>query len=122
MKYIFKIVAEGNPTQLEMSREVLGLAIRISSYINDNFMASDFFTIGNVSQEDVSKFLGSLKEAQDAIDSVDDPLSLSIDEEQYHIFGRVFWYGRNFGDDIEELEAVHDDIWDVAEVMSPTAG
>ncbi len=113
MKNMFRILAKGNPTQLEMSRNVLDLGTKITSYINDNFTASDFFTIGNARHEDVSKFLDFLKEAQDAMNSDDDILSLSLDKGQYRIFGTVFWYGRNFGDDIPELEALHDDICDI---------
>ncbi|MDH5723640.1 MAG: hypothetical protein OEY94_10015 [Alphaproteobacteria bacterium] len=52
----------------------------------------------------------------------DTMLSLSLDQNQYNVFERVFMYGRTFGDDIAELESVHDDIWNIAEKMVPTAG
>ena len=82
-------------------------------------MESDFFTICNTRQEVLAEFLGTLQEAQTTMTSKDTTILLSLDNEEYRIFDYAFWYGRNFGDDIEELEAVHDDIWDISEIIDP---
>jgi len=113
MKSIFKIIFDGNPKQLEISKNVLNIAIRIAGYINNNPGASDFFAITNIKEEAFAKLLGTLKASYEAMELEDSILLLSLDEEDYYILDRVFWYGRNFGDDIPELEALHDDMWEV---------
>jgi len=117
MKNMFKIVAQGDPTHVEMSPDVLDMALKISTYIDNNFDESDFFTLGNVGHEDFSKFRSSIEEAQSGISDESDTVSLSFDTEQYRLFDTVMWYGSNFGDDITELEPLHDDICDVREEM-----
>ena len=121
MKYIFRITAEGNPIQLIIGRDVLDIAVRISNYINSNFVASDFFTLGNTCHEAVTQFLEVLQTAQD------DKVNLSFkrnqsdnfDRDQFNMLERVLWYGSNFGDDIPELEPFHDDIYSIYEDCFP---
>ena len=36
-----------------------------------------------------------------------------LDKGQYCVLEAIFWFGRNFGDDVAELEELHDDIWNV---------
>jgi len=115
---MFKVVAQGDPTHVEMSPDVLDMAAQISTYIDNNFIESDFFTLGNVRHEDFSKFRSSIEEAQIDASDESDTVSLSLDKEQYRLFDAVMWYGSNFGDDIAELEPLHDDICDVREEMN----
>jgi len=120
MKNFIKHIANRKPNQrnsirLEMSKGTLELVIRVSEYINDNFMASDFFTLGDVGSEEFSKFLLFLKQAQEDMNADGNTLCISFDWEDHHTFDRVLWYGGNFGDDIEELEAWYDDICDIVE-------
>ena len=96
-----------------MSRDVLKLAIMVSDYINNNFMESDFFTLGNVEPEEFSKFLLLLKNTQNVTRTDNSPLTLLLDGNYYNRLETVLWYGRNFGDDIKELEAVHDDLYEI---------
>ncbi len=119
MKNTLKIINDGNPTQLEVGRDVLDVTIRISSYINDNFTASDFFTIGNTSHDEVVMFLEILEEAQGRMKLEDDKITISLKRYQYSMFESVLWYGSNFGDDIPELEPFHDDIWDIYHACFP---
>lgn len=119
---MFKIVVGGNPTELEMSRDVLDMAVKISGYIDKNFVKSDFFTLGNVGHEAFSKFRSSIEEAQSSTSVEGDTISLSLVSEEYRLFDTVMWYGSNFGDDIAELELLHNDICDVREEMNLSTG
>lgn len=58
---MFKIVAEGNPTQLDMSRDVLDLAIKVTQTIVDDFEGSDFWEITTYKQDVVENLLEILK-------------------------------------------------------------
>lgn len=40
---MFKVFADGNPKQVEMTQDVLDMAIAISNYVQENPMESDFF-------------------------------------------------------------------------------
>ncbi|MFD2588926.1 MULTISPECIES: hypothetical protein [Flavobacteriaceae] len=121
MRNIFKIIADKDPIQLEVGRPVLDMAIRIGSYIKNNFDESDFFTIGHTREHVVTHFLEILQEAHERMKPEDDRVLLSFkrdmsghyDSDHYHMLKRVLWYGSNFGDDIPELEPYHDQIWDV---------
>ncbi len=42
---MFKVFADGNPKQVEMTQDVLDMAIAISNYVQENPMESDFFCI-----------------------------------------------------------------------------
>lgn len=116
MRNIFKIIADEDPVQLEVGRDVLDMAIRIASYINSNFDASDFFTIGNTSHEGVARFLETLQETHGRIMSAHDKVSLILRRNEYHMLETVLWYGSNFGDDIPELELYHNQMWDIYHV------
>lgn len=121
MKIIFKIIENEDPIQLEVGRDVLDMAIRITSYIKNNFDESDFFTIGNTRDHVVAQFLEILQEAHKRIKLEDDKVLLSLkrdmsgdfDSDLYHMLKRVLWYGSNFGDDIPELELYHNQMWDI---------
>lgn len=113
MKYIIKIITKGNTTQLEMSRDILDVMTRLSSYINDNYTASDFFTLGDTRHEVFAEYFIVLQDTLNAMNPKDTTVSLNLGRKQYHIFDSVVWYGINFGDDIEEFEAEHDDICDI---------
>ncbi len=117
MKTMFKAATESNLTQLEMSQDVLDLALRITNYIHSNFLESDFFTLGNAEQEDLDRFYETLKDAKN--NSEGDLVSIEMECEQFRIFEKIFWYGANFGDDVPELEDYHDEIWDASELVSP---
>lgn len=121
MKNMFKIVADGNPTQLEMSRDVLDLAVQVTSHINDNFESSDFFAIRHTEQEEISMFLSFLNEAQNAMQPEDDMVSLALNPEQYRHFENVFIHAHNFMDeDFDEDFETIDYIADVIAPISPT--
>jgi len=122
MKSMFKVVAQGDPMHIEMSPDVLNMAAKISSYIDNNFVESDFFTIGNIAHEGFSKFRNFIEEVQSSASVKNNTISLSFVTEQYRLFDTVMWYGSNFGDDIAELESLHDDICDVREEMDLIAG
>lgn len=118
---MFKIVADGNPTQLEMSRDVLDLAVQVTSHINDNFESSDFFAIRHTEQEEISMFLSFLNEAQNAMQPEDDMVSLALNPEQYRHFENVFIHAHNFMDeDFDEDFETIDYIADVIAPISPT--
>jgi hypothetical protein len=117
MKNMFKIVAEATYTQFEMSRDVIGLATDLATYIDENFMDSDFFTLGNTSHSGIKHILQVVKDAQNSLGAEDKTLSLTLDKEERRVFERMFVYGRGFADDIKALEDKHDDIYDVAELM-----
>ncbi|WP_417517722.1 hypothetical protein [Marinobacter sp.] len=117
MKNIFKIVAQGNPINLEMGPDALDIVLKITAYIDNNFMESDFFTLGNVVHEDFSSVRRYIQNAKNSTTNEDDTVSLSLDLEQYRLFNNIIWYGVNFGDDIPELESLHDDICDIREEM-----
>ncbi|KXI26710.1 hypothetical protein [Paraglaciecola hydrolytica] len=126
MKHVFKIIIDGNPIQLALGRNVLDILIIISRYIHENNVASDFFTIGNTRDHAVAEFLEILQEAKSRMKPEDDNVVLSLkrefdtyDGDQYNILERVLWYGSNFGDDISDLEPLHDDIWDVYHACFP---
>ena len=127
MNDTFKIIIDGNPIQLEVGRGVLDMAIRITSYINNNFDESDFFTIGHTRNHVVAHFLEILQEAKVRMMLKDDKVLLSFkrdmlgnfDSDHYHMFKRVLWFGSNFGDDIPELEAYHDQMWDIYHACFP---
>ncbi len=118
MKNMFRVVSQGDPTHVEMSPDVLHVAVRISDYIDNNFVKSDFFTLGNVGYEDFSKFRNSIEKAHNSISPEEAMVSLSLDSEDFRLFDTLMWYGCNFGDDIAELEPFHDDICDVREKMN----
>jgi hypothetical protein len=113
MQNMFKVVADGNPQEVEMSPNVLDMAIAIAKHIQKNPMESDFFAITNIKEENFEKLLQTLENSHEAFKGDEGVLSISLDKEDYDIFDRVFWYGRNFGDDIPELEELHDNMWDV---------
>ncbi|PZX55569.1 hypothetical protein [Algoriphagus chordae] len=121
MKYIFRVIEEGNPTQLEIGQDVLDVLIKISSYINTDFVASDFFTLGNTSHHALTQFLELLQDAQGQMKLENNKVLLTLkrdrfdkfDRDQYHLLKNVLWYGSNFGDDIPELESLHDDIYNM---------
>ncbi len=121
MNYKIRIVSEGNPIELEMNGCVLDLVLRIFVYINNNPLESDFFCIVSTrhTEADFQSLFTALKSARNSLGGEDDMASLRLDREQNYIFERVLWYGRNFGDDIEELETFHDDFYYVSELMSP---
>lgn len=120
-KYTLRIIADEDPIQLEIGRAVLDMAIKISSYINNNFDESDFFTIGHTRDHVVTHFLKILQETYGQMMPEDDKVLLSFkrdmsghyDSDHYHMLERVLWYGSNFGDDIPELEPYHDQMSDV---------
>lgn len=117
----FQVSTLENQTRIDTNSHVLDLAIRISKYITTNFTASDFFIFGNTRQEEVAKLLDFLKEIQSAHKIEDESISLYIDQAHYRIFENLFRYGQMFGDDIKELEALHDDIWEILEMISSTS-
>jgi len=127
MNVNFRIIVDENPIQLEVGRNVLDMTIRISSYIHNNFEASDFFTIGHTRQYVVTQFLEVLQEAMSITRVEDDKVLLSLkrdllgnyDRDQYHMLERVLWYGCNFGDDIPELEPYHDEIFEIYDAYFP---
>lgn len=110
MKPMFKIVAEGNPKQCETSRDFLDLAVQITSYLVTNFQSSDFNEMTQITQSDLNDFLELLQNSQGQITLGDDSISLSLNPETFNLLNRVFWYGRNYGDDITELSQIHDEI------------
>jgi hypothetical protein len=116
---MFKVETQKDSVQLEMNPEELNLAVRIASYIDENFDASDFFTIGNTSHEGLKVLANILKNKQKNLQQDCTKLSLSLDKERYRIFKQVFMHGRSFLDDTEEFEAEHDEIEAIADVMSP---
>jgi hypothetical protein len=126
-KYTFKINSDKDSIHLELGRGVLDNAIRIATYIKNNFDASDFFTIGNTRYHVLTHFLETLQnahgrmkpEAFKVLLSLKRDMSGNFDNDQYHILERVLWYGSNFGDDIPELEPFHDDMWDIYHACFP---
>ena len=113
MQNMFKVVADGNPKQVEMTQDVLDMAIAITSYISNNFMESDFFTLGSTDEDNINRFLDVLKDAKARASEDGSMISIDLDEQNSHLCEQILWYGRNFGDDIPELESLHDSICDI---------
>ena len=121
-----KYFSDKDPIRLEVGRAVLDHAVRIATYLNNNFDESDFFTIGNTRHHVVASFLAILQNAQrmkregdKVLLSFERDMSGSYDSDHYHMLERVLWYGSNFGDDIPELEPFHDDMWDIYHACFP---
>ena len=118
MKTMFKVATESNLTQLEMSQDVLDLAIIISDYIEKKPMESDFFCIRpSITEDQFTDVLKKLKQTKSELAEETETTSLSLEEGEYQVFEALFSYAYNFGDDIPELEAHHDQICPIAELM-----
>lgn len=96
MKEKFIIIFNENPSRVEVNKNVLDLAIRVTNYINDNFDASDYFTIGNESHEKVFKFLIFLKENHGLLQTEVDLLPINIDTVHFSMLENIFIYASNF--------------------------
>lgn len=112
---MFKIVAEEASVLLEMTLEYFNLAIRIGDYIDNNFEASDIFTISYVWHEPLSKLVNKLKQ----IDLEQNPavVSFRLDKAEYSIFGSMFANASNFLVELEGFEGFEDQINGALEVM-----
>ena len=120
MKNMFKIMAEGNPTELEMSRDVLDMALRLAEFTDKNYERADFFTVGRTRHSDFKNFLQTLQETNNRLQGDDDTISIHLDKEHFRIFQNVFTVARMFFDDMPEFdEQTYDEIYDMAEIIDP---
>ncbi|MDH5723641.1 MAG: hypothetical protein OEY94_10020 [Alphaproteobacteria bacterium] len=117
MSETFKILTEGNPTQIEMSREDLDLAVEVTSKLIDDFEGSDFWELSMYTKDVVENLLETLKAAQSTMSDEGTMLSLSLDKEQYWVLKRVFIHVQNFME--EEFEAEFDRIDEIADILVP---
>ncbi len=111
---MFKVVADGNPKQVEMTQDVLDMAIAISNYIQKNPMESDFFCIcPSIDEQEFADTLTALKRLKEEVVRGNDVSYVFLDNDQYNTLDRILGYGRNFADDIPELESLHDSICEI---------
>lgn len=111
---MIKIIKNNNPIKLKISKDTLHLAIAIATYIENNPMESDFFCMRPSIEENIFvKALDVLRQAKNSLNTVDMTYFVFLDKKQYFVLEAIFWFGKNFGDDVTELKALHDDIWNV---------
>ena len=111
---MIKVIENNNPIKLEISKDTLHLAIAIATYIENNPMESDFFCMRPSIEENIfDEALDVLRQTGNSMNVYDTIGFIYLDREQYCVLEAIFWFGRNFGDDVTELAALHDDIWNV---------
>lgn len=111
---MIKVIENNNPIKLEISKDTLHLTTAIATYIENNPMESDFFCMCPSIEENIfAEALGVLRQAGNRMNMHDMTALIYLNKEQYCVLEAIFWFWRNFGDDMPELEALHDDIWNV---------
>ena len=111
---MIKIIENDNPIKLEIGRDTFYLATEIATYIENNPMESDFFCMRPDIEENIfAGVLGVLRQARNSMNKHDTIGFIYLDRGQYCVLEAIFWFGRNFGDDVAELEELYDDIWNV---------
>ncbi len=97
---MFRIVSDNYPVEIEMSEDILDLALMIGSYIEDNLVASDFFTLGNTNHEGIKMLMAKLREKKVAMTSDGNAIVFEFEKETHRLFEELFAYGYKFWDDI----------------------
>lgn len=111
---MIKIIENDNPIKLKICIDTLYLATAIATYIENYPMESDFFCMRpNIEENIFAEALGVLRQARNSMNKHDKICFIYLDKWQYCVLEAIFWFGRNFGDDVAELEELHDDIWNV---------
>lgn len=85
--------------QYEVGRETLNLSVRVGMYIQNNFEASDIFTLGNTTED---RFRASVKLIEVKYSERKREI-LMLEKEEIRFLEMLFNHANNFMDEVEEF-------------------
>ena len=98
-------------TSFDVEIRVVTIASRIGQYIESNFDATDFLTLGNVSRGELTALLTSLR-----VRTVEDGAVIRLNRTEMQGVSDLFWYGGNYLDENPEFADCYQEIDNLAKV------